>query len=283
MFLTETVESTEKVKIDWQTLLDSIINWCMTTGIKLLIAIIVMIILFKITNIITKRIYKKLKSKKFDETLLRISLQTSRFIIKGLIILCFIGYVGIETASITAVISSCGIALGLALQGALSNVAGGIIIILMRPFRIGDYIFTNGESGTVEDIHMFYTTLVTPDNRVVHVPNGNLANNVIVNNSAKDKRRLDIVMPITKNSDLEKAKQIFYEICSTNDLIDKTPAPMVVINAYTSYSVELSMRAWVNTDDYWPIRFKLLEQIKKLFEENGIEIAFNQVDVTIKQ
>ena len=283
MFLTETVESTEKVKIDWQTLLDSIINWCMTTGIKLLIAIIVMIILFKITNIITKRIYKKLKSKNFDETLLRISLQTSRFIIKGLIILCFIGYVGIETASITAVISSCGIALGLALQGALSNVAGGIIIILMRPFRIGDYIFTNGESGTVEDIHMFYTTLVTPDNRVVHVPNGNLANNVIVNNSAKDKRRLDIVMPITKNSDLEKAKQIFYEICSTNDLIDKTPAPMVVINAYTSYSVELSMRAWVNTDDYWPIRFKLLEQIKKLFEENGIEIAFNQVDVTIKQ
>ena len=197
--------------------------------------------------------------------------------------MCFIGYVGIETASITAVISSCGIALGLALQGALSNVAGGIIIILMRPFRIGDYIFTNGESGTVEDIHMFYTTLVTPDNRVVHVPNGNLANNVIVNNSAKDKRRLDIVMPITKNSDLEKAKQIFYEICSTNDLIDKTPAPMVVINAYTSYSVELSMRAWVNTDDYWPIRFKLLEQIKKLFEENGIEIAFNQVDVTIKQ
>ena len=283
MFLTETVESTEKVKIDWQTLLDNIINWCMTTGIKLLIAIIVMIILFKITNIITKRIYKKLKSKNFDETLLRISLQTSRFIIKGLIILCFIGYVGIETASITAVISSCGIALGLALQGALSNVAGGIIIILMRPFRIGDYIFTNGESGTVEDIHMFYTTLVTPDNRVVHVPNGNLANNVIVNNSAKDKRRLDIVMPITKNSDLEKAKQIFYEICSTNDLIDKTPAPMVVINAYTSYSVELSMRAWVNTADYWPIRFKLLEQIKKLFEENGIEIAFNQVDVTIKQ
>ena len=283
MFLTETVESTEKVKIDWQTLLDNIINWCMTTVIKLLNASIVMIILFKITNIITKRIYKKLKSKKFDETLLRISLQTSRFIIKGLIILCFIGYVGIETASITAVISSCGIALGLALQGALSNVAGGIIIILMRPFRIGDYIFTNGESGTVEDIHMFYTTLVTPDNRVVHVPNGNLANNVIVNNSAKDKRRLDIVMPITKNSDLEKAKQIFYEICSTNDLIDKTPAPMVVINAYTSYSVELSMRAWVNTDDYWPIRFKLLEQIKKLFEENGIEIAFNQVDVTIKQ
>ena len=127
MFLTETVESTEKVKIDWQTLLDNIINWCMTTGIKLLIAIIVMIILFKITNIITKRIYKKLKSKKIDETLLRISLQTSRFIIKGLIILCFIGYVGIETASITAVISSCGIALGLALQGALSNVAGGII------------------------------------------------------------------------------------------------------------------------------------------------------------
>ena len=184
MFLTESTETIkETFTIDWMALLDTIINWCMTTGIKLIIGLFLLIILFKITNFLTKKLYKKLKAKKVDETISRVTTQTIKVIVKGLILLCFVGYVGIETASITALITSCGVALGLALQGALSNVAGGIIIIIMRPFRIGDFIFTNGESGTVEDILMFYTTLVTPDNRVVQVPNGSLANNVIVNNS----------------------------------------------------------------------------------------------------
>ena len=279
MFLTET---TATPKINWQEVLNTIINWCTTKGIKLLLALIVMIILFKITNVITKRIYKRLKLKNVDETILRISLQTARFVIKGLVILCFIGYVGIETASITAVISSCGIALGLALQGALSNVAGGIIIILMRPFRIGDYIFTNGESGTVEDIHMFYTTLVTPDNRVVHVPNGALANNVIVNNSIKDTRRLDIILPVDKDTNIEQVKQIVNDVCSKNELIHKDPKPAVIINAYTTYCVEISIRMWVNNSDYWPVRFALLQEFKETFEANGIKIAFNQMEVSIE-
>lgn len=283
MFLTDAEQVTPEVKsIDWNALLDKVVGWCMSTGIKLLLALIVMIVLFKITNIFTKRIYKRLKAKKVDETLLRISLQTAKFIIKGLIILCFIGFVGIETASITAVISSCGIALGLALQGALSNVAGGIIIILMRPFRIGDYIFTNGESGTVEDIHMFYTTLVTPDNRVIHVPNGNLANNVIVNNSVKDKRRVDVVMSIAYDADFEKAKQLIFDVCSKNELIDTTPAPFVAVAAYSASSVDLNVRVWANNADYWTVHRFLMHEIKRTFDENGIEIPFNQLDVTIK-
>ena len=283
MFLTETVESTEKLNIDWQALLDTIMGWCMSTGIKLLIGIFLLIICFKIINGITKRIYKKLKAKNVDETILRVTTQTIKLIFKGIVLLCFVGYVGIETASFTALITSCGVALGLALQGALSNVAGGIIIILMRPFRIGDFIITNGESGTVEDIHMFYTTLVTPDNRVVQVPNGNLANNVIVNNSIKEKRRVDVVMSIAYDADFEKAKQLILDVCNLNDLIDKTPEPFVAVGSYAASSVDLNIRVWTNNVDYWTVHRYLMHEIKKTFDANGIEIPFNQLDVTIKQ
>lgn len=283
MFLTETVESTEKLNIDWQALLDTIMGWCMSTGIKLLIGIFLLIICFKIINGITKRIYKKLKAKNVDETILRVCTQTIKLIFKGIVLLCFVGYVGIETASFTALITSCGVALGLALQGALSNVAGGIIIILMRPFRIGDFIITNGESGTVEDIHMFYTTLVTPDNRVVQVPNGNLANNVIVNNSIKEKRRVDVVMSIAYDADFEKAKQLILDVCNLNDLIDKTPEPFVAVGAYAASSVDLNIRVWTNNANYWTVHRYLMHEVKKSFDANGIEIPFNQLDVTIKQ
>lgn len=283
MFLTETVESTEKLNIDWQALLDTIMGWCMSTGIKLLIGIFLLIICFKIINGITKRIYKKLKAKNVDETILRVCTQTIKLIFKGIVLLCFVGYVGIETASFTALITSCGVALGLALQGALSNVAGGIIIILMRPFRIGDFIITNGESGTVEDIHMFYTTLVTPDNRVVQVPNGNLANNVIVNNSIKEKRRVDVVMSIAYDADFEKAKQLILDVCNLNDLIDKTPEPFVAVGAYAASSVDLNIRVWTNNANYWTVHRYLMHEVKKTFDANGIEIPFNQLDVTIKQ
>ena len=283
MFLTETVESTEKLNIDWQALLDTIMGWCMSTGIKLLIGIFLLIICFKIINGITKRIYKKLKAKNVDETILRVCTQTIKLIFKGIVLLCFVGYVGIETASFTALITSCGVALGLALQGALSNVAGGIIIILMRPFRIGDFIITNGESGTVEDIHMFYTTLVTPDNRVVQVPNGNLANNVIVNNSIKEKRRVDVVMSIAYDADFEKAKQLILDVCNLNDLIDKTPEPFVAVATYAASSVDLNIRVWTNNANYWTVHRYLMHEVKKSFDANGIEIPFNQLDVTIKQ
>ena len=248
MFLTESTETIkETFTIDWMALLDTIINWCMTTGIKLIIGLFLLIILFKITNFLTKKLYKKLKAKKVDETISRVTTQTIKVIVKGLIVLCFVGYVGIETASITALITSCGVALGLALQGALSNVAGGIIIIIMRPFRIGDFIFTNGESGTVEDIHMFYTTLVTPDNRVVQDPNGSLANNVIVNNSIKDKRRVDVVMSIAYDADYEKARQLILDVCNANDLIDKTPEPFVAVGSYAASSVDLNILFLLST------------------------------------
>ncbi len=254
----------------------------MTTGVKLLIGLIGLFVIFKIVNILTKKLYKRLQKKQADETLSRVGTQALRLVLKGITLVCFVGYIGIETASISALIASAGVALGLALQGSLSNFAGGIIIIVMRPFRIGDKITTNGESGTVEDIHMFYTVLVTPDNKVIHVPNGSLANNVIVNTSIKDTRRVEVVMSIAYDADLDRATQVINEVCVKNALIFNDPEPFVGIREYSSSSVDLNIRVWCKNADYWTITNYLLVEIKKAFDENGIEIPFNQLEVAIK-
>ncbi len=275
-------ENSNPINIDWNTLWNTLLNWCMTTGVKLLIGLIGLFVIFKIVNILTKKLYKRLQKKQADETLSRVGTQALRLVLKGITLVCFVGYIGIETASISALIASAGVALGLALQGSLSNFAGGIIIIVMRPFRIGDKITTNGESGTVEDIHMFYTVLVTPDNKVIHVPNGSLANNVIVNTSIKDTRRVEVVMSIAYDADLDRATQVINEVCAKNALIFNDPEPFVGIREYSSSSVDLNIRVWCKNADYWTITNYLLVEIKKAFDENGIEIPFNQLEVAIK-
>lgn len=275
-------ENTNQVNIDWNALWNTLLNWCMTTGIKLIIGLFGLFVIFKIVNVLTKKLYKRLQKKQADETLSRVGTQALRLVLKGITLVCFVSYIGIETASISALIASAGVALGLALQGSLSNFAGGIIIIVMRPFRIGDKITTNGESGTVEDIHMFYTVLVTPDNKVIHVPNGALANNVIVNTSIKDTRRVEVVMSIAYDADLDKATQIINEVCAKNALIFNDPEPYVGIREYSSSSVDLNIRVWCKNADYWTITNYLLVDIKKAFDENGIEIPFNQLEVAIK-
>ncbi len=279
---TTTEAATQANGIDWNALWNTIVQWCTSVGLKLLIGLIVLFIAFKITNLLTKKLYKHLQKRQADETLSRVGTQAIRILIKVILLVCFVGYIGIETASISALIASLGVGIGLAVQGSLSNLAGGVIIIVMRPFRIGDTITTNGETGTVEDIHMFYTVLVTPDNKVVHVPNGSLANNVIVNNSIKETRRVDVVMSISYDTDYDHAVEVINEVCSKNALIFNEPAPFVGINAYSASSVDLVIRVWCANKDYWTINKYLLVEIKKAFDEKGIEIPFNQLEVAIK-
>lgn len=254
-------------QISWSDIWQKIIDWAMNVGIKILIALFVMFIAFKIINFLTKRLYKHLQKKQVDETISRVSYNTLRLILKGLVLVCLVGYVGIETASISAVIASLGVGISLAVQGTLSNFAGGVIIVLMRPFKIGDYITTNGESGTVEDIKLFYTNIVTPDNKLIMIPNGQLANNVIVNTSAKEDRRCDVVMSIAYTSDIELAKRLIREVCEANELIYKTPAPFVEIKEFATSSIDLTVRVWCKRQDYWTVNFYLLNEIKKALED----------------
>jgi small conductance mechanosensitive channel len=223
-----------------------------------------------------------MQKRKVDETLARVGSQALRICLKIIILVCLVGYVGIETASITAVIASLGVGISLAVQGTLSNFAGGVIIIVMRPFKIGDFITSSGESGTVEDIKLFYTHIVTTDNRAVVIPNGTLANNVIVNASAKDTRRCDITVSAAYGSDIEKVKEVISKVCADNELIFKDPAPFVMLSKMGESSLDFVVRAWCKKEDYWTVNFYLLDSIKKAFDANGIEIPFNQLDVTIK-
>lgn len=269
--------------IDWNKVWDVMVNWCVNTGIKILIALLVLIISFKIINFITKKIYKKLQKKNVDATISKVAYNISKIGLKILVLVCLVGYVGIETASISAVIASLGVGISLAVQGTLANFAGGVIIVFMRPFKIGDYITSNNVSGTVEDIRLFYTIINTPDNKAVYIPNGSLANNVIVNVSVKESRRCDVVMSVSYNSDVELAKKLINDVCQKNTLIYNDPLPFIEIGEYADSSINFYVRVWCKNSDYWNVYFYLLNEIKIAFDENGIEIPFNQLDVNVKQ
>ena len=269
--------------VNWEALWYKIADWCLHVGIKVIIAIIVMFISFKLINFIFKRISKRLEKRKADPTLSRVLCNVARIGLKVLILAGLVGYVGIETASVTAVVASAGVGISLAVQGTLSNFAGGVIIIIMRPFKLGDFITSNGQSGTVEDIKLFYTHICTPDNRMIYIPNGTLANNVIVNNSVKDTRRLDVTFDVDYSTNVELAKNLIRKVASESDLILKDPETFVEVTEYADSSIKITIRAWVKKENYWPTNWYLLKEVKNAFDENGITIPFNQIDVNIKK
>ena len=192
---------------------------------------------------------------------------------------------GITSASVVAVLGSAGLAVGMALQGSLSNFAGGVLILLLKPFVVGDYIIENGggQEGTVSEIGIFYTKLLTVDNKAIFLPNGALSNNSIVNISAMDKRRVDITVGVAYNSDLAKVKDILTEI-ATNEEARLADQPMdVFVSELADSSVNLGVRVWVKSGDYWNTKWRMTEEIKYALDRNEIEIPFPQVDVNLKK
>lgn len=273
--------------MDWKAtlnnILNSIINWATTAGVKLVIAIIALIISFKIINAIGKKISKSHEKGKIDKTLSKTFAYIFKLGMKCIVAICLVGYVGIDTSGLAAVVTSFGVCAGLALNGALSNLAGGVLIIITRPFRVDDYIEAQGYSGTVEDIHVTYTRLRTPDNKVVYIPNGALSADNIVNYSEKHTRRVDLTFSIGYSDDYEKAKSIITSLFEAHDLVLKDPAPTVRVTEHGSSSINLCARAWVNNADYWTVYFDITEQVKTAFDKEGIEIPFNQLDVHVKK
>lgn len=265
----------------WENKFDEALKWITTNGIRMLVALIVLFIAFKIVNVIAKRIRKSMVARKCDPTFTVIIVNLFRKGIKVLLFISYLAYVGIDTASIGAVIASCGVGIGLALQGSLSNLAGGIIIVIVRPFKLGDYIEAQGEGGTVEDIRIFYTYIVTPDNRTVMIPNGVLANGVIRNNSMKDRRRVDFNFSVSYKSDLKLVKETLLNLVTSDERVFTDPAPFAQISKYGESSITFTVRAWAKASDYWPLYFSIMERVKEEFDKVGIAIPYNQLDVTI--
>lgn len=188
---------------------------------------------------------------------------------------------GLDTTSVAALLASGGVAIGLALQGSLSNFAGGVLILILKPFVVGDYIIENasGLEGTVKEIQIFYTKLVTLDNKTVVIPNGTLANHSLTNVTSQDRRKLDLKIDISYESDLKKGKELLEKLLKEDEGILKDEEILVFVDSLGSSSVVLGARAWVRTEDYWKVRWRLLEEIKLTFDDNGVEIPYQQVTV----
>ena len=189
---------------------------------------------------------------------------------------------GVEGTAIAATITSCGLAIGLALQGSLSNFAGGIMILVLRPFRVGDFVELAGKSGTVTDVGIFYTTLTTPDNKVITIPNGTVMSSEIVNYSVKDTRRVDLVFNVAYGTDVDKVRSILLEEAGKHSLTLDDPAPFARLTKQNEHSMDFTLRVWAKAGDYWTVNFDLLENINNRFAKEGIEIPFHQLDVHIK-
>lgn len=254
-------------------------------GIRVLFALIIIFIgkfLIKLILKICDRFFDKagteISVRKFLNSLIRVLLY-----LVLIIIVC--SQVGIETTSFIALMGSAGLALGLSLQGSLSNFAGGILILMLKPFVVGDYIIDggSGKEGTVTRIDLFYTNLVTGDNKKVVIPNGTLANSNVTNITAFDKRRVDILIGIGYSSDIKKAKEILERLAKNHQKVLKDEDVMVFVNSLDESQVTLGLRVWSKTEDYWTVKFDLNEQIKSEFDKNDIEIPFNQLEVHMKQ
>lgn len=190
---------------------------------------------------------------------------------------------GIPMTSFVTIFASCGLAVGLALQGSLSNLAGGIMILIFKPFKMGDYIVSGGSEGTVTEINIFYTRLTTPDNKIVTIPNGTLSNSTVVDVTANDTRRVDVNIGVSYSTDLNEALNILSKIGTNCTFALSEPSPVSVITGYGDSSINLSLRVWAKTEDYWNAYFEMSEALKIEFDKNNIEIPFPQMDVHIKQ
>lgn len=217
-----------------------------------------------------------------DPTLIKFLMDLLTWVMRLLLFIIVVDTLGVETSAFVAVIGAAGLAIGLSLQGSLSNFAGGILIIMFKPFRVGHYIETQGEGGTVTEIQILYTTIVTPSNQVIYIPNGALSNGVIKNYSKETTRRAEIIIGAAYGSDSTHVKQVLGRIIEADERILKEPAPAIRIKELADNSVNFQVLAWSASSDYWQMLSDFLESTKKEFDSEGIEIPFPQRDFHIK-
>ena len=269
-----------KVKEYFEGLLPEAVDF----GLKVILAFVIYFIGAKLIRQLRKLLGRFLDRSHVDEGVKQFLDSLAKVVLYFCLIIIICSWLGIPTTSVAALLGSAGLAIGLALQGSLSNFAGGVLILLIKPFKVGDYIIEDGNKneGTVAEIELFYTRLLTPDNRMVVIPNGTLSNSSLTNVTRQEKRRVDIVVGISYDADIRKVKEIL-----TGLLLDepkRLPEEdiQVFVSELADSSVKMGCRLWVKTEDYWPVKWRLTEEIKLTLDENGITIPYNQLEVSIK-
>jgi len=245
-------------------------------GINVLGAIVILVVGFWGSGWVGKMIRNLgVRYPKLDVTLFSFLGSLARWAIVALTVIVVLGQFGVETTSLIALIGAAGLAVGLALQGTLSNLAAGVMLLVFRPFKVGDFVTAGGQTGTVEEISLFTTQIVSPDNVLTIVPNGDIWASAVTNFSAKDTRRLDLVFGVAYSSDLKAVEEALREVISDDGRALSTPAePFVAVSNLGASSVDFTIRVWCASSDYWPLRFHLLQTVKETFDTRGIEIPF---------
>lgn len=254
-----------------------------TFGTAILIALIVLVVGWIVIKWLVSVVDKIMQRRSVDVSLRPFLKSILSIVLKIVLIITVIGIVGIETTSFIAVIGSAGLAIGLALQGSLANFAGGVLILTVKPFRVGDFIEAQGKSGTVTEIKILNTTLTTPQNQVVFIPNGKLAADVITNYNINDTRRLDLVFGIGYDDDILKAKKIISDIISSENRVLEDPIAVIGVEELADSSVNIKVKLWCHRLDYWDLMYDLIERVKLAFDSNDITIPYPQRDVHMKQ
>jgi len=267
--------------MDFQEFLDKLIGFATSLGMKILAALVVLVIGRLLIKWVMKLIRNGKAAKKADPTVSRFLVNVLNIVLNVILIISVIGILGVPVASVITLLASAGVAIGLALQGALSNLAGGIMILIFRPFRLDDYVEAGDFSGTVKDIGIFYTILCTPDNRIVTIPNGTIMGKEVVNYSVNDTRRVDFTFSVAYGTDVTRVRGILLEEAAKHELVLKDPAPFARLSKQNESSLDFTLRVWTTKADYWTVNFDLLEAVNNRFVAENIEVPFNQLDVHV--
>lgn len=263
--------------MDLTVLWEKVQEFALTGGIRLVSAILLVVIGFAVCNRFLKLIKRARFFKKMDKSAKNFIIGFLGIIVKVVIVLTAMSIIGIPMTNAVAIISSCGLAIGLALQGSLSNFAGGLMLLVFKPFKTGDFIESSGVSGKVKDVSILYTHILTPDNKLEIIPNGTLSNAIITNYSAEKTRRYDAVISVAYETDIEDARDALLSVANSIEGILPDPAPEVIVNEYADSSIQLILRVWMNTDDYWPVVNTIKKKIKPALDSKNVEIPYPQV------
>ncbi|MBI1931005.1 MAG: mechanosensitive ion channel [Ignavibacteriales bacterium] len=254
-------------------------NYVVDYGFKVLSAILILVIGLWLAKLISKIFNKFILRSNVDLTLVKFFTSLVRIVLIIIVVIAAVNKLGVETTSLVAVLGAAGLAIGLALQGSLSNLASGIMLIIFRPIKVGDYIQGGGGEGVVKEIGIFVTKLTSIDNKLLFIPNSKLTSDNITNFTFNETRRVDMIFGIGYKSNIEKAKNIIKEVLDNNSKVLKEPAPDIFVRALADSSVNISVRPWCKTEDYWTVISEVTETIKLKFDANGIEIPFPQRDI----
>lgn len=260
--------------------MQKVFDWILS-GPPILIALVVFVLGYVAVLIISKVVQQTMLRTKLDISLQKFFIKTIKIVGFVLILICALSTAGISTTGLIAGFSAAGAAVALALKDSLSNLAGGIVLLITHPFVTGDYIEMGDYSGTVEQIDILQTTLITPDNKTVVIPNGLLSSDKVVNYTKQKTRRVDLTIPISYDNDVESAKKSVLKAVKRETKVLTAPEAFVRVGEYSDSSVNLTVRVWCNTEDYWDVYYSMIEKIRKCFDEDGVSIPYSRIDVSI--